>query len=508
MKKIVWLLLGYCAHFTISSAQTGVLDNRLVGLDKQVAALLIDYHAAGVAIAIIENGEITYSEGFGYRDFEQKLPVDGNTVFGIGSVTKSFTASLLGILEDKGHLSLSDKPSKYIPTLRFYHPAMDHAIQIKNLLTHSTGIPSYDSECSSVIFQSTDKAALIPRLAHLKPTAQVGERFMYVNYMYTIAGIIGERITGKSWANNLSSMVLEPLQMKNTYADYHQAKHAANFSLAYAVDKNKPVEILPEAIVTRAPAGNIYSTVNDMAKWVKTWINGGRYGDQQIFSTAYRDAAIRPQQIIHGGPQPTKAKQAQFFNYGYGWFNGTYHGYYKVEHSGGVSGYSSNVAFFPTEDLGIIVLTNQNTSGLAFKITDIITHKLLKLDWVEEDAEAPIFGKVIAVVPPHTPTLIDTKRPTTHPLEDFTGKFSHPAFGEVLVSLKEKVLLAKFPYTSFRLNHKAYNTFDTQFIEKVPQVISSAFFVLNFRTDFDGQINSVMINVSGEEDVEFLRVKE
>lgn len=505
MKKIVWLLLS-CAYFITSSAQNRVLDNRLIGLDTQITALISDYHAAGVAIAVIENGTTLYSDGFGYRDFDKKLPVDGNTVFGIGSVTKSFTASLLGILADKGELSLRDRPSMYIPELKFHNPHMDHAIQIRNLLTHSTGIARFDSECSSVLFQSSNKADLIPRLEFLSPTAQVGEQFMYSNYMYTVASIITERVTGKSWAQNLANMIFESLEMHHTYSGYSTAKNATNLSLAYSVDKDNPVEVLPEIVPTRAPAGSIFSTVNDLAKWVKTWMNEGKYDDRQVLPSTYVEEAMRPQQIVSGGPQSGASRQAQFFNYGYGWFNSEYLGYYKVEHSGGVSGYTSNIAFFPTEGIGIIVLTNQNTSSLAFSVTDIITDKMLKVDSSGEESAAPSFTRLQPLESAYTQTIIDSKKPTSHALAAYAGKYSHPAYGEFLISLEDGVLLAACPFTTLRLSHEGFNAFDSHFTKRESQVLTASFLRFNFRTNFAGEVNSVMVNVS-QEGVEFERVE-
>lgn len=102
----------------------------LNGLDTEIENLLKTYNAVGLSIAVVENSKTIYSKGFGFRDLENKLPVTANSIFPIGSITKSFTASLLGILENQNQLSLKDKPSLYIPKLQFYNDKMDNLITI------------------------------------------------------------------------------------------------------------------------------------------------------------------------------------------------------------------------------------------------------------------------------------------------------------------------------------------------------------------------------------------
>lgn len=487
----------------ILNGQSITSKNQLKELDTKVEKLLKDYHAAGVAIAVIKEDKTIYAKGFGYRDVEQQLPVNTNTIFGIGSVTKSFTAAILGKLEGENKLNLSDRPSQHIHELEFATPIMNEAIQIKNILTHSTGLPRMSSESSCVLFQSNNKEDLIPRLKYLKPSTNVGEAFMYCNYMYTLAGVLGERVTGKNWATNLATLIFNPLGMKNTYADVTIANKQDNFSLGYAVEDTMPAEVLPEEITTRAPAGSIYSSVNDMAKWVNLWMNEGKYKNRQILPAAYITAAISPQQIVGGGPVARNTQEAHFMNYGYGWFNRDYKGYYKVEHSGGTSGYTSNVAFFPIENIGLVVLTNQTGSSLAYAITDLIIDELLMIEPTNDTLDIR-FTNTNVIGPATTKTVINTKQKPTHDLVDLVGKYTHPGYGEITISLKEETLLAEFPFTTFRLEHQRDNVFFEHFTKEVPLAMWP-FMELDFRVDNQNKINRLLINFE-EPLVEFRRV--
>ena len=503
MKNTISTLIILLVTFNLFG-QPSKIDKQLKELDSPVQQLIKDYHAAGLAIAVVKDGKTIYSKGFGFRDVEKSLLVDEHTVFGIGSVTKSFTASLFGILEGENKLSLSDRPQKYIPELKFYNREMDEMIRIQDILSHSTGIGRTSSESSCVLFQSDNREDLVARLAHLKPEAQVREKWLYSNYMYSIAGLISERVTGDSWAENLSKMIFQPLNMQNTYAGVNAASKTENFSLGFAVQDGKPVEVLLEKIPTRAPGGDIYSSVDDMTHWLNTWLDNGVYNNSQIIPADYVDRATSPQQIIWGGLTAGNPSLSQFVNYGYGWGNSNYKGFYKIEHSGGISGFTSNVALLPTEKLGIVVLTNQTTTNLAYKITDLFLNKILDVEQIDKSLEEVRFTNAFIIEPPNTKTALNTEKPPTHDLNELTGIYNHPGFGAIKIFYKEETLYAEFPFTTFRLQHLHYNVFQDYFTEEVPLTYWS-FMNLNFTSGAEGVIDKIWINLDSEP-VEFQRV--
>src|SRR5690606_35074694 len=106
--------------------------------------ILETWKGAGFAVAVVEKDKIIYSKGFGYRDYENKIPVTPNTLFAIGSSSKAFTSGLLGILRGDKKLSFDDSPIRHIPELRFYNNEMNNGITIKDLMTHRTGLPRHD----------------------------------------------------------------------------------------------------------------------------------------------------------------------------------------------------------------------------------------------------------------------------------------------------------------------------------------------------------------------------
>ncbi|MEM8525930.1 MAG: serine hydrolase [Bacteroidota bacterium] len=504
MQKRALVFTILCSFLSAFSQKS--TDERLLNLDTEIQELLETYHTAGLSVAVVENGKTIYVKGFGYRDIERQLPVDENTVFGIGSVSKAFIASLLGMLETDGELSLTDRPREYIPELKFQNSTMDESIQIRNLLCHNTGLSIVETESSCALFASQEINDLVPRLAHLVPAANVGERFLYCNAMYTLAAIVSERVTGKTWQKQLEEKIFQPLGMTNTYPSYQAATKNENLSKGYAVLENRPKLVPPEELPTRAPSGDIFSSANDMVKWLKLWMNEGRKDSVQILSESYITQATGAQQIMGGAPQESNSSQAQFVNYGYGWMSRDLQGYYKVEHSGGVSGYGSNVAFFPTENIGIVVLTNQFLSSLAFNVTNRIEDRLLNIKRLTQDSVETRFGTFIPIAPTPDTVQMNQEQQPTHPLENFVGRYQHDGFGEVTVSLEKGNLYAQLPFTKLRLGHRHYNVFNSNYIEEVPLVMTSSWLQFNFVSSFQGVIDGLEINIGEEESITFERI--
>ena len=184
-------------------------ENRLNGIDQEIETLLNSYKAVGLSISVVKNNQIVYSKGFGYRDLENNLPVNENTIFPIASSSKAFTASLLGLLDFEGKISLKDKPSLHIPKLEFYNSDMDNLITIEDLLSHKSGLGEING--TLVLFPERSKLEVIKKLKYIKPEGKPKDSWIYSNMGYTIAGTIVEEVTGESWEDNLKKNIFNPL---------------------------------------------------------------------------------------------------------------------------------------------------------------------------------------------------------------------------------------------------------------------------------------------------------
>lgn len=468
-----------------------IADPRLEGLEAAAKNTLNDYHAAGLAIAIVENGKTIYSKGIGYRDHEKQIPADEQTLFCLGSCTKAFTASMLGILEGQGKLSLHDRPVQYIPELEFYNDKMNEAIQIRHLLSHSTGLSNMSTESSMVLFQPKKNEDLIPRLKHLAPAADVGEDLMYCNLGYTVAAVLSERITGADWKDNMDQLIFEPMGMNNTTVGYDRAKSNPNLSIGYAVNEEQIAKAMPARITGRGPAGDVFSNAEDMAKWMMLWLNEGKQNGQQILPFDYVKAATSRQQKATYTSSHTDSLSAC----GYGWFMEDYPGYHRFQHSGAISGYTANVVLYPDQEIGIAVLTNQANSNLTYVISEMIENRLFDIDWPATKEDQPRrIGQAVVVEPAPAEMVINKEQPPTHELNEFIGEFTCKGYGTFSVFMKNENLYVKFPFTTFRLVHEQGNVFGSEYAEDIPTVMPS-FLRFTFQNDETGMPKRVSVNM-------------
>ncbi|MBT6448517.1 MAG: beta-lactamase family protein, partial [Flavobacteriaceae bacterium] len=169
MKKLILLLLF------IPLLSIGQNDERLEGLDKVLEKALKSFNQTGFAVAVVENDKVIYSKGFGYRDYEKKIKVDTNTLFAIGSCTKAFTSSVIGLLNNKGKLNFDDSPIDYVDELRFNNPNLNELITIRDLMSHKTGIPRHD--LSWYFFPTFSKDSLVSRIEYHQPVTTIRNKF-------------------------------------------------------------------------------------------------------------------------------------------------------------------------------------------------------------------------------------------------------------------------------------------------------------------------------------------
>ena len=177
MKNLLLVLLIFCGLSSNLFAQS---DDRLKGLDGELEKILKSLDETGFAVAIVEKDKVLYSKGFGYRDYENKIKVDANTLFAIGSCTKAFTSSILGLLNKEGKLDFEDSPIDYVKELRFYNAQMNDMITIRDLMSHRTGIPRHDF--SWYFFPTFSKDSLITRIQYHEPFTSVRNQYYYNNF--------------------------------------------------------------------------------------------------------------------------------------------------------------------------------------------------------------------------------------------------------------------------------------------------------------------------------------
>jgi CubicO group peptidase (beta-lactamase class C family) len=358
-----------------------------VEIDSLVEKTMSTFNVPGIAVAIVKDGRVIHSKGYGVRSLNTMKKMDENTLFAIASNSKAFTSAALGILMDEGKLKWDDRVIDFIPEFRLYSPYVTEEFTIRDLLTHRSGMGLGAGDLmiwpDSASFTKTD---IIHNLRYLKQASGFRTKFDYDNLLYIVAGEVIERASGMRWEDFVEKRIMQPMNMKSSAAAYNRLRDKTN-----VIDAHVPVEghiqVVPKGLNEIADAaGGIYSNITDMSKWVIMQMNNGKYGDDlsnRLFSEEVHEEMWTPQTIIRVRGDNTY--NTHFMSYGLGWRLSDVKGYKQITHTGGLLGIVTQVTMIPEMKLGIIVFTNQQSGEAFTAITNTIKDKyfgLGKVDWI------------------------------------------------------------------------------------------------------------------------------
>ena len=373
MKSLIRFVL---VAFFLVGEMAGAFSQPLTShqVDSLVLRSMKTFHVPGMAVAIVKDGKVVLSKGYGVRSIASGKKVDTHTLFAIASNSKAFTTASLAILADRGKLHWDDKVQKYIPEFQVYAPYVSENFTIRDLVTHRSGLGLGAGDL--MIFPSGNNFTvndLIHNLRYLKQVSGFRSKFAYDNLLYIVAGEVIHRVSGMSWEEFVKKNIFEKIGMSESVPGYDLMKDTSNMADAH-VPVNGKLRIVPRFDQPVAnPAGGINSNLHDLVKWITVRLNGGKYGDRlqyRLFSEKENREMFSPQTILparRNGPY-----HSHFRAYGLGWFMQDVKGYKEIWHTGGLAGMVTEITLIPEIKLGIIVLTNQE-SGAAFQcVTDQI----------------------------------------------------------------------------------------------------------------------------------------
>ena len=423
------------------------------------------WNVPGLAMAIVKDGDVIFSEGFGYRNVENKLPVTPNTLFAIGSSSKAFTAASLGILVDDGKIDW-DKPVRdYLPTFKLHDNFASERMTPRDLVTHRSGLPRHDLMWYGAAFTRKE---MVDRLQYLEPSKDFRSTYQYQNLMYLTAGYLVEQVSGMSWEDFVRTRIFAPLGMSASNFSVIASQKADDFALPYAEEKES-IKLIPfRNIDAIGPAGSINSNLTDMAKWVKLNLNKGKApaaerveaGETQVISEAMLAQQHTPYMMIS---EPIKYTEVSHNNYGLGWFISQYRGHKRVSHGGNIDGFSALVSLMPQDNFGIVVLTNRNGNPMPNIAAARATDLLLQLEPVDWHARIKAeVAKSKEAEKQKSEAEAAERKPNTkpsHALADFAGEFEHPGYGVVTVKLEGKALKSRFNSFNMAMEHWHYDVF-------------------------------------------------
>jgi CubicO group peptidase (beta-lactamase class C family) len=438
MKKIISLSLMLLVYITVYSQPLTSKE-----IDRITEQTMQAFNVPGIAVAVIKDDKVVHMKGYGVSSIATGKKMDENTLFGIASNSKAFTSAALGILIDEGKLTWETRVTDIIPEFRLYNSYVTEDFNIKDLLTHRSGMGLGAGDLmmwpDSASFTRND---IIHNLRYLKQTSPFRTKYDYDNLLYIVAGVVVERVSGRSWEDFIEEKIMRPLGMDHSVASINRLKDRSNI-----IDAHVPVDGVLQVVPKHEsdvhnPAGGIFSSVSDMSKWVIMQMNDGRYGqnlDKQIFSEKVHREMWTPQTIIpvrDGGPY-----RSHFAGYGLGWRLTDVCGYFQASHTGGLMGIVTQVTLLPELKLGIIVFTNQQAGAAFTAITNAIKDGYLGVkgnDWVEMLRENTLRSEAEAKkITDEVWAKVEARREQAKQPVDvaaYTGTYTDNWFGDIIIS--------------------------------------------------------------------------
>jgi CubicO group peptidase (beta-lactamase class C family) len=407
------------------------------------------------SVLIAKDGRILLRKGYGAASYELDVPNTPETVFRIGSITKSFTALCILQLEEQKKLNVADQVAKYIPEI----PEAWQAITIHQLLTHTSGIPDYAADAAYGKFDDPQRVEAALRNSADKPLLNPpGASFRYSNAGYILLGRIIEKVSGLKYEDYVVRNILVPAGMSHSGYDHNQ-KLLKNRAHGYLFRGEHVVNAKNEDMEWAHSAGALYSTVDDLYQFDRSLASG------KLFSSSLTAKAWTA--YTHFNAPPPFNFDA---DYGYGWMLGKDFGHAYLGHGGWVAGFVSQFNRYPQDDAVIILLTNiESTTPQA----------------IMHDLAAILFGAEY-----HLPAVRQAVHPDRKTLEPYIGKYQAGPL-EIKVWMEDGELFVfgtgqrvPFGMIAFSDREFFFNDVDSE---------------MRFEPDPDGKVNRCVVHFAGRD---------
>lgn len=312
-------------------------------------------HIPGLAFVVVKGDAVVGLRGLGLRDVERKLPATPDTVFPIGSCTKSFTALALAASQDDGLLTLDDRPHRYLPYFKMADAEADALVTLRDMLSHRTGLKAYADLAAEPGVLTREE--YVRAATGAKPVARFREKFQYSNAMFVAAGEVLAAAHHSTWEDVVTRRLLTPIGMSSSVAAVWDALDAKDRATGYEWDADAgrwSAVVPPRSLHTLGPAGSIASSARDLGRWLRLLIGRGRIDGRQVVSERALEEVTRAHIPINAS-----------WSYGLGWALYDWNGRHVVEHNGGSQGISALVSFIPEEKVGFALVANTSPTNLT-----------------------------------------------------------------------------------------------------------------------------------------------
>ena len=505
--RVLGFALVLMVLLVATRAQESDVTKKLQGFDAYMEQTLKDWNTPGVGVGIVVGDKLVFAKGYGYRDYEKKLPFTPKTRQPIASNSKLFTAVAAGMLVEEGKLTWDKPVRESVPTIQFYNDQLNGNVTLRDMLSHRTGVTRHDL----IWFKSSfTRKELFEKLKYLEPQEPMRETFLYNNLMFAAVGQIIELKSGKTWEQFVRERIFAPLDMNTTTYTIAEMLKQPDYGVPFR-EKRDSFELykIPYYEDTEgvAPAGAIVSNIDELSHWLIALMNDGKYNGKQVLPANDLKATLQPAIAL-----PNAAGEAlgywELLNsaYGMGRWTASYRGKLLTYHGGDLPGFHSQVSFMPNDKIGVIVLVQTDHSAPLYNIISYnVYERLLGMDqtpWSQRQLQQRLANKK-AGTESRTKAGADRVPNTkpSHALGDYVGEYENPAYGILKIGLQGDQLQFGFHEFHFPMGHFHYDRFDTPDDEQYGK------FSVNFRSNPQGDIDSAAISLD-QADAVFTRKPE
>jgi CubicO group peptidase (beta-lactamase class C family) len=474
MKNNLLRGLLFLAVFCFLSKLTAQSNEQIVtDLDFYIQKGITDWQTPGLAVAVVKDGKVILSKGYGVRELGKVERVNEQTIFACASTTKAMTALTLAILVDEKKLNWTDKVVQHLPDFKVNDPFITNELTIQDLLTHNGGMGNADYLWGWTNLSSTD---ILKKFQLVKPAYSLRGGYTYQNIMYLVAGEVVAKLSGMTWAEFLQKRIFDPLSMKRTFPTFRQSLVEKNRSTPHDFINKKLATIEDCSADGIAPAGSVWSCAEDMSKWLQFWLDSTKVNGKPMVKAATLNELWRPHALVPEGDfyPTTSLTKPNWTSYALGWFQHDYRGEKINFHTGSLDGTVAICGLIPSERIGVYVFGNRDHTELRhaimYRVFDIFLNKKVgkTTDLRDWSADFKVLYDGFKVRGDSAVAQKERLRTTgTTPsvsLDKFVGKYSDPLQGEAVVTQKDGQLTIKFSsQLSATLTHWHYNTFKANY---------------------------------------------
>lgn len=470
MRKVVVLLLVVALLagivFPLRTPQFSVDQVRE---DAQRALQM--FNIPGLAVVVVKDGKVLLAEGFGVGNLNTGTAVDADTLFGVASHTKAFTAAAIAQLVEQEKLQWDDRVVQHLPEFALSDRSLSDRITIRDLLSHRSGLGLGAGDL--MIWPATDKTTddLLAGLAHLPIASDLRQRFAYNNLGFVVAGALIERVSGQPYAEYVAQHLLQPAGMQRSVVGFsHLPADEQNFAIGHAEWAGALRSFALDYLEDFAAAGALASSANDFSQWLLTQLNAGQSpSGQQLFSAEQQAEMWQLTTPLRVSEQQ-RENGTLFRGVGLGWFVKDFHGVRHISHSGGILGMVSLTTLIPEHDFAITVLSNQQAFEALTAITDEALEQLLQLPDQDHLADAQIAYRLWLDEKASFKLPAPDGTAASLALKDYAGTYQDSWYGDIVIAPMDgqlRMIFTHSPLLQGTLEHYQGDTFVVRWDERL-----------------------------------------